>query len=79
MGDNALRLEGNLVHGLSSVSAGFRDVVPLQGGTFCDNGLAALRHFGQIHVNIVQKASIFFSTILVFMSKSFMKTHQNIK
>ena len=42
------------------------DVVPLQPTNICDNGLAALRHFGQIHVNIVQKATQFFRTILDF-------------
>ena len=43
-----------------------RDVVPLQPTNICDNGLAALRHFGQIHVNIVQKAATFFRIILAF-------------
>ena len=42
------------------------DVVPLQPTNICDNGLAALRRFGQIHVNIVQKATQFFRTILSF-------------
>jgi len=42
------------------------DVVPLQPTNICDNGLAALRHFGQIHGNIVQKATTFFRTILAF-------------
>ena len=42
------------------------DVVPLQPTSICDNGLAALRHFGQIHGNIVQKATTFFRTILAF-------------
>ena len=42
------------------------DVVPLQPTNICDNGLAALQHFGQIHGNIVQKANAFFLTILAF-------------
>ena len=37
------------------------DVVPLQPTNIWDNGLAALQHFGQIHVNIVQKATTFFA------------------
>ena len=40
------------------------DVVPLQPTNICDNGLAALQYFGQIHGNIVQKATTFFRTIL---------------
>ena len=42
------------------------DVVPLQPTNIWDNGLAALQHFGQIHVNIVQKATKCFRTILAF-------------
>ena len=42
------------------------DVVPLQPTNIWDNGLAAIWHFGQIHVNIVQKATTFFRTILAF-------------
>ena len=43
-----------------------QDVVPLQPTNICDNGLAALRHFGQIQVNIVQKATTLFRIILAF-------------
>jgi len=42
------------------------DVVPLQPTNICDNGLAALRYFGQIHGNIVQKGTTLFRTILAF-------------
>jgi hypothetical protein len=42
------------------------DVVPLQSTNVCDVGLAALGRFGHKEVNIVQKASKFFSTILAF-------------
>ena len=46
------------------------DVVPpLQPTNICDNGLAALRRFGQIHVNIVQKATKLFRTILAFTAQ----------
>jgi hypothetical protein len=43
-----------------------QDVVPLQPTNICDIGLAALGRFGHKEVNIVQKASTFFSTILAF-------------
>ena len=42
------------------------DVVPLQPTNIWDNALAALRPFGQIHVNIVQKSPKIFRTILAF-------------
>ena len=47
-------------------SSCYHDAVPLQPTNIWDNGLAALRHFGQIYVNIVQKATTFFRTILAF-------------
>jgi hypothetical protein len=42
------------------------DVVPLQPAHIWDIGLAVLRHFGHLHVNIIQKACTFLSAILSF-------------
>jgi hypothetical protein len=52
------------------------DVVPVQPTNICDIGLAALGRFGHKDVNVVQKASTFFSAILDFaVQKSC--THKN--